>query len=70
MTAERLGGENPSDGDGLSASPANAATPAVNLCPGFYVVKSRYVGKYAYADCDVCGVTGPAGFRCEQTVMA
>jgi hypothetical protein len=74
MTAERPGGETPPSEEGLTASnppsPANAGTPAVTLCPGFYIVKSRYVGEHAYAECDVCGVTGPAGCRCEQTVIA
>ena len=71
MTAERPGGEWPTPRAELTASPANAETPAViTLCPGFYIVKSRYEGDKAFAECDVCGVTGPAGCRCEQTVIA
>ena len=65
MTAERPGGEWPPDGAGLTASPANAETPAVMLCPGFYVISPEN----GEAICDVCGVVGPAGERCHQTVI-
>jgi hypothetical protein len=72
MTAERPGREPSLGEDGLTAgaSLANAGTPAVTLCPGFYLVKPRHAYGEAFADCDRCGVTGKAGYRCSQTVIS
>ncbi len=67
MTAERPGGETPTPREVLTASPANAETPAViSFCPGFYIVKPHA----GWADCDVCGHSGYAGDRCMQTVIS
>ena len=65
MTAERPGGDRPSDGVGLTASPANAETPAVKLCSGHYLIAPED----GIADCDECGCAGPVGERCQQTVI-
>lgn len=65
MTAERHGGDQP-----ISAiSPPNAVAPAVSLCPGFYTLDPRPAYGDLYANCDVCGVAGLAGERCQQTVI-
>ncbi len=49
-----------------------AAEKDVILCPGFYTVKPRRGedDEQAFAECDICGVTGPAGSRCQQIVIA
>lgn len=72
MTAERPGGEGSPGGEGLTAiipPSANTETSAVTLCPGFYLRNMRNIKGVPYAQCDVCGVLGDAGYRCQQTVI-